>query len=267
MNKYLEKFKSFLLLTTPIVASSVLLASPVKAATFAYSEGNVLFSEFSQSPSGVSTSTDREALALKGVVSAIAQAQAEANFVDEPSEASNSSLSVAFGENQDYLGIAQSEASILANFDIQANTDFSFNFLANFNLATSIDNPPQENARATGSIYFALIDTQNRNILDFFNLAGNITTPGNNDFVELQKSDNVFLSRIIREPGFGGLQEFLTVSIEGSLQRYFAGETTLALLEVKQNSVQVTAPEPSINLALLLATGVIGITINRRHGK
>ncbi|MGB3654347.1 MAG: hypothetical protein WBA41_24495, partial [Rivularia sp. (in: cyanobacteria)] len=256
MNKYLGLLKKLLVLTTPVLASFVSI-SPSRAATFAFSQGNALFSEFSQSPSNVATDTDTETLAIGGMVQAMAEA--EAIFLVEPAVAFNSSLSKTFGESQDYLGVAESEASVIGNFDIEANTKFSFDFISNLELATSIDNPPKESARASGDISFALVDTQNNDVLDFFNLVGNIVTESDDDFVALQKSDNVILSQAFGAPGFGGLQEFLAVSIEGSLQRYFADKTTVALVEVKRNRAEVKVPEPSSTVALLLAGGVVGI--------
>ena len=267
MKKYSELLKKFLLLTAPVIASSVLFSTPSKAATFAYSEGNLDFTNFSQSPSNVATDVVTETLAVdidgEGMVGAIAEA--EAFFLIEPAEASNSSLSAAFGQNQDYLGVAKSEASVIGNFKVEANTNFAFDFFSNLELATSIENPPQESAEVSGSISFALIDRQNNDVLDFFNLVGNITTQGDNDFVAFQKSDNVILSETFSAPGFGGLQEFLAVSIQGSLQRYFADETNLTLVEVKRNRARVTAPEPSSTLALLLCSGFIGMVLKRRH--
>ncbi len=262
MNKYFGLLKKLLVVTTPILASSVVSISPSRAATFAYSQGEVLFSEFSQSPSNVAVDIDTLSITEGSMVQAIAQA--EAIFLIEPAVAFNSSLSKTLGESQDYLGIAESEASVIGNFDIDANTNFSFDFISNLELATSIDNPPKESARASGDISFALVDAQNNDVLEFFDLVGNIATEGDDDFVALQKSDNVFLSETFGAPGFGGLQEFLAVSIEGSLERYFADETTVALVEVKRNRAEVKVPEPSSTLALLLASGIVGIVSRRR---
>ncbi len=264
MNKNLKLIQNFFLVAAPILASSVLGVSPSKAATFAYSEGNFFFSEFSQNPSNVATITDTLAIGEELMVDAIALAEAE--FIVTPPQASNSSLSVAFGESQDYLVVAESEASVIGNFDIDANTNFSFNFSGDLELATSIDNPPKENARASGDISFALIDIQNSNVLEFFNLVGNIATEGDNDFVTLQKSDNITLSEKLIAPGFGGLQEFLAVSVEGSFESHFAKETTLALVEVKRNRAEVKAvPEASSSLALLVSSGLIGVVLKRRR--
>ncbi|NJM22745.1 MAG: PEP-CTERM sorting domain-containing protein [Richelia sp. RM2_1_2] len=257
--------KRCLLITAPILASWIVGTAPSKAATFAFSEGIFVVENFSQSPSNVATNTDTNTLTISkgGMVQAIAEA--EAFFLIEPTVAFNSSLSEAFGENRNYLGVAQSEASVIGNFNVNANTNFSFDFFTNLELATSIDNSPQEKARASGDISFALIDLKNDNILEFFNLAGNITTEGDDDFVALQKSDNVVLSEVFGAPSFGGLQEFLTVSIEGSLQRYFTDETTIALVEIKRNRAEVAVPEPSISLALLVSGGVISLVLKRKR--
>lgn len=267
MKKYSKLLKKFLLLTTPVIASSVLFSTASQAATFAYSDGNVAFTDFSQSPSNVVTDRSTETLTLDvdggGTVGAIAEAQAY--FLIEPAVAVNSSLSAAFGQNQDYLGVAESEASVIGNFDVDANTNFSFDFFSNLELATSIDDSPKEKARVSGDISFALIDRESNDVLDFFNVVGNITTQGDNDFVAFQKSDNVTINQKFGAPGFGGLQEFLTVSIEGSLQRFFTNETSFSLVELKRNRARVTAPEPSSTLAFLLCSGFIGVALKRRH--
>lgn len=269
MKKNSELLKKFLLLTAPVIASSVLFSTPTKAATFAYSEGYLDFTEFSQSPSNVITDTEAATLALDidggGKVSAIAEA--EAIFLIEPAEAKNSSLSEAFGESQDYLGVAESQASVIGNFDIDANTDFSFDFISDLELATSIDNPPKESAISSGEIYFALVDRQNNDVLDYFNLVGNIVTEGDDDFVTLQKSNNVTLNQTFGGSDFDGLQEFLTVSIQGELERFFADETTLALIEVERNRAEVKAavPEASSSLALLVSSGVFAVLLKRRR--
>ncbi|MGB3638690.1 MAG: PEP-CTERM sorting domain-containing protein [Rivularia sp. (in: cyanobacteria)] len=264
MSKKARSIKNFFIVAAPILASSIFGISPVKAATLAFSNSEVEFTNFSQAASNVGTFTEADTLAIGKGGMAVAIAQAEAVFVIEPAEAFNSSLSLALGESQDYLAVAESQASVIGNFDIEANTNFSLDFLADLELVTSIDNPPKENARASGEISFALVDTQNNDVLEFFNLVGNIVTEGDNDFVGLKQSDNVILSDIFSAPGFGGLEEFLAVSIEGSLERYFADETTVALVEVKRNRARVTAPEPSASLALLISSGVVWLVLKRR---
>ncbi len=265
MNKNLRLIQTFFLVTTPILASSILGISSAKAATFALSNSEVEFGNFSQAPSSVGTFTGAETLTIGNGGSVVAIAEAEAFFLQAPPFATNSNLSLAFGENQDYLGLAETESEIRGNFDIEADTNFYFDYSAFLNLETSIDNPPAENARASGDISFFLYDIDNETVLDYFSLVGNLVTEGDNDFIALQKSDNVNVVQKIGQPNFGGKEESLIAFVEGSVDRYFADDTNLALLEVKRNRVRVTAPEPSISLALLVSSGVIGVVLKRRR--
>lgn len=262
MKQYQGFTKRLLLVITGAIASCVLASSPSQAATFALSKGEVNFTNFSQSPSNVGTDTDTNTLTIAkdGIVRAFADANA--TFVAAPS-ASNSSLSLAFGEGRDYLGLAESEARVLGNFVVDAGKSFSFDFNANLNLQTKIDNPPAENARATGDISWALI--ANNSIIDFFSLMGNLTTLGDSDFIVAEESDNVTLSNSLPNFNFGGNKEFATASVQGSLQRFFADKTTLTLVEVKKNRTTVKVPEPSTSLALIFSCGVIGVALKGRR--
>ncbi|GAX39884.1 hypothetical protein NIES4075_08460 [Tolypothrix sp. NIES-4075] len=266
MKQYKKFFKGILLLATPMVASSILATSPSQAATLAFSKGALNFTRFSQSPTATSTDVDTESLVIGiGSGMATAFADAEATFIVSPPTASNSSLSLALGKGRDYLALGNSQATVIGNFDVDANTNFSFDFLGNLTLATSIDNPPAENARAFGDIFFALFDTNNNSILDFFSVAGNLTTEGDDDFIAAQKSDNVTFINRGSNFNFGGKQEFIAASFGGSLQRYFPNQTNLTLIEVKRNRATVKAPEPSTSLALILCGGVVSVVWKRRR--
>ena len=267
MKHYLQLTKQFLLVITPLLASSVLAASPSLAATFASLQGEFEFTGFSQSPSRVSTSTDSNTSTIGPSDSVIALAQAQAFFVQKfPAQAFNTSLSLAFGENEPSSeGQAESEASLLGVFNVKANTTFSFDFAGSLNLLTSIDNPPSDNARASGDISFTLFDTATNDILEFFSLWGNLNTKGNDDFITYEKSDNVTLNNLDRVSNFGGTQESATASVEGFVKRTFASPTNLALIEVKSNKVTVKTPEPSINLAIFLSCGAVGLVLKRKR--
>ncbi|MFH7028996.1 MAG: PEP-CTERM sorting domain-containing protein [Heteroscytonema crispum UTEX LB 1556] len=265
MKKYQQSIKQFLLLVTPFLASSVLAISPSRAATFAGSEGTFELTNFSQSPSSVSAETFADTLGISKGGTVTALAQSEAFFLQVPPQGFNSSLSLAFGENGNYLAQAESEATLIGIFDIKADTDFSFNFAGNLELLTSIDNPPGEKARASGDISFALFDIENNSALDFFSLAGNLTSEDDNDFIAYQKSENVTLSNLVSDSSFGGNQEFAIASADGFVKRYFTNNTSLALIEVKRNQVRVSAPEPSTVLALFFSCGVIGVALKRKR--
>jgi hypothetical protein len=265
MKKYLGFAKQLFLITTSLLASPVLAILPSRAATLASSEGKFTLSNFSQNALVVSSDIFSETLAIEkgGMVKALAQP--EAFFLRSPLLGSNSSLSLAFGENRDYLGEAISEARLIGLFDVAKNTSFSFDFAGTLNLSTSIDQPSVEKARASGDITFALFDTSKNRILDFFNLSGNLITEGDNDFIAYQKSDNVTLNNPVIESKFGGKQESARATVAGTFKSTFEKQTNLALIEVKRNRVRVSTPEPSTYFALVLSSGVIGVALKRKR--
>jgi PEP-CTERM motif len=266
MKQYQAFSKRFLLLLTPWIATSVLAASPSQAASLALSEGALEFTRFSQSPLETVTDTDTNTIAIENDGRANASANAAATFIVAPATASNSSLSRAFGEGINFLGLGESEATVIGSFGVDAGTPFSFDFRADLTVATSIDNPQAENARAVGDITLALVDTASNTTIDFFTLTGNLTTLGDDDFIAYQKSDNIALSNPVTTSEFGENQEFATASIQGSLQRSFTNNTNLTLIEVKRNQARVTSvPEPSTCLALLFSCGVIGVASKSRR--
>jgi hypothetical protein len=267
MKKYLRVAKRLVFLATPAIASSILAPLPSQAATFAVSEGQVFFFNFSQDPSSVRTDADASTITVAKDSFAQAEATADAIFIATPAIATNSTLSLALGEGRDYLGLAESEASVIGYFDVEAGTDFSFDFTTELNLRTSIDNPPAENARAAGEVSFALLDLDNDTVLDFFSLVGNLNTLGDDDFVALEQSDNVTLIEPESESSFGGKDEFASSNVLGNFQRSFTDKTSLALVEIKRNQTRVQAPEPSSVLALLAPGAVISTVLKGRRKK
>ncbi|MBD6616486.1 hypothetical protein FNW02_11710 [Komarekiella sp. 'clone 1'] len=265
MKTYLQFVKRLLLVVTPLLTSSVVAALPTQAATLALSKGELLFTNFSQSPLSTLTITDTNAEAIfqGGDVATIADA--EASFTVFPPEAFNSSFSLAEGVNTDYSGFAESEASLIGSFSVEADKSFFFDFKAFLALQTSIDAAPQENAKAIGDMSWVLFDIDNNKVLDSFNIAGGLFTEDNNDFLKVNNSKNIVISNQKSESSFGGKEEFATVLVQGSLQRTFANTTNVALVEVKRNQVTVKAPEPSDNIALLISSGVIGIALKYRR--
>lgn len=266
MSKKNKLFQKLFIAVAPFLASSVLGISPSRAATFASSTSNLEFTNFSQAPSSVSAFADTDADSQLFGKRAIAGTQTEANasFVDSPAFASNENLSKAFGDNQAYLASAESESEVIGDFEIKAGNNFSFDFTGNLNLETSIDNPLIENAVSTGEIFFGLWDIDNETLLDNFSLIGNLTGKDDNDFIELDKSNNVNLNENF-DTNFGGLEESIEAPIKGSYKRFFANDTNLRLVEFKLNTAIAKAPEPSTGLALLLSSGVIGVMLKRRR--
>ncbi|NMG07297.1 PEP-CTERM sorting domain-containing protein [Brasilonema sp. UFV-L1] len=266
MKQHLGFIQHCVLFITPLIASSVLGSAPSQAATLALSEGEFEFSNINQTPLTIGTGTDTNTIAIGNGGTVDTLAQAIATFRTRPTpQASNLSFSGALGENKDYLGLAESQAAVIGEFVVNAGESLSFDFKGKLNLETSIDNPPAENAKAFGDIFFAIIDTTNNIVLDNLRVIGNLNTLGDGDFITYEKSDNVALNNPLTTSNFGGNQESATASIQGSVRRSFDNTAKIALVEVKRNQVRVTAPEPSSSLALLFGCGVVGFVTRAKR--
>src|SRR5579883_391526 len=255
MKQYLAFTQRFLLLVTPLLASTALTAAPSRAATFSSSEATLDLIDLSTSFSTLESQNLGTTLAVAngGIVNA-QNINAVANVTPDPLEVYTRATSLASGDSKDYFGTADATAKIVGNFDVDPGQLFSFNFTSALDLETSIDNPPTENASASGKLAFYLLDTTNipennlpnflsdllsnptdsnlQNPLDFFSFTGYVNTVGNNDFITTQKSANVTLAED-KEFTFGGTQEFATDFIEGSLQRSFNRKTNLTLIALR----------------------------------
>ncbi len=279
MKHYLVFAKRFLLLVTPLIATSTFLASPSLAATFSSSQGTLDFTNLSESFSTTESQNmgNVSAVANGGIVNA-KNIKAVANVIPDPLKVSTSATSLAFGESKDYFGTAETAAKIIGNFDVDPGKLFSFNFTSALDLETAIDNPPTENAKASGKLSFLLLDTTDipeqslpnflsgflsdttdsipKNPLDFFSLTGNLNTLSNDNFITSQKSQNLRLTED-KEFSFGGNEEFATDFVTGSLQRSFDHKANLTLVAFRSTQARVAAPEPSTSLALVLFSGLL----------
>lgn len=265
MKKYLNFSKAFSLFFTSVLASSILAESPSYAATFASSKGEFNFLNFSQVANDVFTDTDTDTVAIANGGLSNADAIAEAFFDGSLLNASNSSLGFTSGTGQNYFGLAESFATVIGIYNLAEQTTFSFDFNANLNLETSIDNPSKETANAEGNIFFGLFDVETNTLLEFFNLAGNLNTPSGGDFLNLDKSNQVTISNYDNFTiNSGGNEESATASVRGSFQRKFTNRTNLALVEFKTNQAKVLVNEPGNFIALLFCGSVIGVVLKRK---
>ena len=261
--------KRFLLLAASLLTSSVLVTSPSDAATIAYSQGGLRLTNFSQSPVSTLTDTDTHtnATSIFNGGNVATKADAIAYLGVTLPVGFNTASGIANGENRGYLGLAKGESKLMGVFDVDANTDFSFDYTGSLNLGTSVDNSTVENASARGNISFLLIDIPTQTILESFNLARGLTTKDNNNFFTYQQSDNVGLSNLFTQSNFNGKQEFSRTFFNGSVQRYFNNKTSLAVIGVTNIQASVSAPEPSTWLSSLFSCGAmgIGLMLKRKH--
>ncbi|MEP6545696.1 hypothetical protein NDI47_26665 [Microcoleus vaginatus GB1-A2] len=149
------------LLATPLVTSLTVGIAPSSAAIIAGSATAVIIDKFSHQPTeiGTFTNTDTQTIANSGSV--ISEAAADAVFISNCRQllAANLSQSGVIGSGNNYSGLAQSQAAVIGDFDIDAEDTFSFNFPTVLHLLTSVDNRQAERGSARGSISFWLINT------------------------------------------------------------------------------------------------------------
>lgn len=258
MKQVLKFSQRCLLLTTSLLASSILFNAPSRAATFAFSEGVLELNNFSQSPSSKFTNTDTNTISTSQGGTVAATADAIAFLKTTPPLALNSTSSLATGKNGDYKGIAESEAIVTGIFDLPENTWFSFNFTGELNTQV-------KNASAFNNISFALVDIANQDVLDFFHIAGNLTTKDSQDFLHHQKSNNVTLNNLSTYSDFTGEQKSAKAYFNGSTKLYFTNRTSLALVAVNRSQARVSVPESSNCIGLIFSCGVVAIFLKRKR--
>ena len=266
MKKYTKLAARFLALATPAIASSIFATLPSQAATFAYSESRFNINDFSSSPLDVRvlTETLTETISTGGQVTANAKAEAKFN-IDANNSASNLSFSQAQGQGDGYTGSAKSFAAIIG-YDFTVDKEFSFDFSGFFKLQTSIDDALTEGANAYGELSYQLYDSDSDELLDSFNIYGNLSTLGNNDAFAFEPSSNITFDLSKTDKSFGGTQEYALANFKGKYSRTFDKLTHLTLVESKNNQVNVyTVPEPSTILGSLLSCTMLGATLIRKR--
>jgi hypothetical protein len=247
------------LLVTPLVTSLTVGIAPSNAATIAGSAAEVSIDKFSHRPTDTSRSTNTNTLAItnKGVV--ISEANAEAVFISNCHEllAANLSKSQVTGSGSNYAGLAESQATVIGDFDIDAQETFSFNFQTVLNVLTSVDNSQSERARASGNIFFGLINTVSNILLDSFELVSFLDSSGGSYF-NFSASNNFHPTKV----NFNFMEEGSTAEsllyTSGVYSRTFENATKLTLVEVKNNIAEAEAepvPEPGTLLGTLTFLG------------
>ncbi|MGI8503552.1 MAG: hypothetical protein ACR2LR_20820 [Hassallia sp.] len=282
--------RRFFLFVTPLIATSRLVTSPTQAATLALSQGEFYLKNFNLDPEVTATvnNANTSTITKDGEVSATNNTNID--FLLEPAEVINKSLSQAFGKNKNYLGLANADGKVLGNFFVDAGESFSVDFTAFLDLETSIDKPVAENARASADIYFLLFDTTDianqgllddfftqllsdttpnikKTPLDFFSLSANLNSLNENDFISSQTSQYFTLSKQDTQFNFGGNAEFAIALFEGSLKRSFANPTNLTFIQVRRSQVKVSVPEPSTTSALLFLCALVAVATKAKLKK
>ncbi len=104
---------------------------------YAYATGNAAYYNYSQaSPSGM-TSVEVETLVNGGVSRAIADAQANALFFNDPAFSALFTESYSEASDGTYEVSSKSKTKVVADFKIAANETFSFDFSADLALTAN----------------------------------------------------------------------------------------------------------------------------------
>jgi hypothetical protein len=255
--------KHLLWLTLPLVTTSITIPAS-HAATFSLSSGEAELFNFNLNPIGTSTDTDVDTF-VSGDTPVTAFADADATFLVNPAFGSNSSVTQAFGSGREYLGLAESQAEVVGNFWVE--DEFTFDFKANLQLATAIDNPQREQAKANGNFFFFVVDNANPDqILDAFNLEAGLDS-GGQDFLRVDRTAGVQLNEPNFETAFGGTDESASATVSGSFKRAVGTPTQFTLVEVKANQANVKeVPEPSTIFASLASgAAIFGLRVYRKR--
>ncbi len=210
---------------------------------FARATGFALFSNYSQSPSGLLTAARTEALVKGGVAGAIADAAAIADFQGDPTFSALFTDSIGVGLDGSYAGSANSETIVVGNFAVGTNQTFSFNFLADLALkAKEIENPNAEYNHAKSKTAFLVLDTTDLNkpkVLDYFGIQGKLISSKQDGDLKIGGKRNVTITsreQTIDVDGNNGTDS-IAGKATGTYQRTFNRDTNISIVEVNASTV------------------------------
>ncbi len=260
------------LLATPLVTGLTVGIAPSSAAIIAGSAAAVTIDNFSHRPNEIGTSTNTYTQTTANSGSVISQANADAVFISNCHEllAANLSQSKVQGDGNSYSALAQSQAAVIGDFDIDAEETFSFNFQTVLSLLTSVDNRQAERGSARGSISFWVINTVTNILLDSFQLASGLDS-SSGFYLNLSASNSFNPTAINFNFMAEGSAATTLLYTSGVYSRTFDSATNLRLVEVKNNIAEAEAeaeavPEPStvLGTAIFLGLFVRGRKLNHK---
>ncbi|MEH2359012.1 calcium-binding protein [Nostoc sp.] len=235
---------------------------PKPKPNFVTAQENTVFSNYSQSPSGTLTQSQTKTLVQGGLGVAIAEAKASFLKADTTFSKLFTDASI-IGLNGQFTGNSDSKAKVLANFRIDANQNFSFNFAANLALkAKEIENSKVEYNKGLSKTAFLVLDTTNPNkpiVLDYFGIQGNLISSNKIADLTVGNSRNVtinFRNKISETNGDNG-SDFLNGNAVGTYQRNFTHNSNITVVEINTSTVQLAGDTLIGNLGKGVIYGTI----------
>ncbi|MEH2003871.1 calcium-binding protein [Nostoc sp.] len=229
---------------------------------FVSAQGNTIFSNYSQSPSGTLTEAQTKTLVKGGLGVAIAEAQASFFKADKTFLALFTNTSVT-GLNGQFAGNSDSETKVLASFEIHANQSFSFEFSANLALTTKeIEDSEVEYNKAVSQTAFLVLDTTNLNkpiVLDYFGIEGNLISSNEIADLNVGSSSNVTinLNKKISDINGDNGSDSLNGSAVETYQRNFTHNSNITVVEINTSAVELAGDTLIGNLGQDVIYGTI----------
>ncbi len=210
---------------------------------FAEATGSALFFNYSQNSTGGLSSTDVDVLVNGGVAQAIAQA--DATFINDPAFTDLFTVSIATGEDGAFQVNSTSETEVVANFNVAAGQEFSFDFIADLDLTSKeIENPDTEYSQANSTTTFLVLDisngVENAVLVDYFSLTGDLISSQGTGELQSNSSGNVSFT------GFGETDvdgdngtDSVSGFVSGTYQRTFSHDAQLVVVETNTSVVEL----------------------------
>ncbi|MCW5315419.1 hypothetical protein GTQ43_16875 [Nostoc sp. KVJ3] len=223
--------------------------TPDPTPNFVTAQSNTTFSNYSQNASGTLTDAQTNTLVQGGVALAIANAQA--TFNNDPTFSSLFTDTSVIASGGPLVGSSSSETKVLASFTVGAYQKFSFDFSADLGeTAKEIENSNVEYNQADSKTTFLVLDTTNPNnpvVLDYFGLQGSLISSNKTANLTFGNSANVKINTLNKSSdinGNNGSDSLYGVAV-GTYQRNFTRTTNITVVEINSSVVQL-AQDPLI---------------------
>ena len=211
---------------------------------YAIATGAANFSNYSQAASSILTDAQTDTLVKGGVAAAIADAQAVANFSNDPNFSALFTDSEVIGIDGVSQGSSSSEAKVIASFSVAQNQTFSFDFVTGLQLqAKEIENPNTEYNQAKGKTSFLVLDTSNVNkpkILDYFGVKGKLISSEKVGELKFGSSRNVTITDRPQTTDIDGNNgiDFVTGNAIGNYQRQFDRNLNITIVQLNTSNTK-----------------------------
>jgi hypothetical protein len=246
-------------LTISLIAT-IGFTTQAQANTLAQSSAAAELFNFSHRPQAGDAQTFQDAIALGTPGRVGANAFADAEFFTQQGDVTgnNLSISTASGTGGNYLAQAESSASVTGfDFSVAANESFSFDWRSLLRVEATSDRPTEERSLASGLFGFAIYTRDQANQLQ---LVDTLNLFGSDDGTRATLFDLNATSGFRYTP----TQTANQVALNGRYTKAVTQATKFTVFELKRNQVSVSAPEPTLAIALF-GVGAWGVARKRQR--